>query len=417
MARSESIRVRITKQAVDALKIGERIVDKEVSGFVARRLPSGTAAYGFRYRLKGRDQRWVSLGEHGKITADQARKRAKELRALVNLNRDPVAEDQAEREAEEYAKRVKKNTVNAVLDRFVKEYVNGEKELRTAKEIERSLEQHVRPEIGTIPIYKLTRDDINPMLRKIGKDAGPRARDKALAYLRKAFHWYQIEDSRFVSPIVRGMTNAKSNERDRTLNDDEIRCLWSALDSDDIPAEFAKIVRALLLTGQRRGDVANMHANEIDGETWIIPAGRYKNADTHYVFLTEEARRWIPDGKGFIFGAATKGARPYSGFSKAKAALDKTMARQRKEAKLSAIPHWTLHDLRRTARSLMSRAKVPADIAEMVIGHRLQGVRRVYDRYTYEDERKDALKRLASLLTSIVNPAANNVVPLTGSRR
>lgn len=413
--RSESQRVRITKTAVDALKVGDRIVDDKISGFMARRLPSGTAAYGFRYRLKGRDQRWISLGEHGKITADQARKRASELRAMVNLNRDPVTEDQEKRDAEQHAARMKRNTVNHVLDRFLAEHVR-EKKLRTAKEMERLLELHVRPHVGQTPIYRLTRDDLNAMLRQVKRDAGLRTSGKALACLRSALNWFAIEDSKFINPIVKGMGGPPPKARERTLTDDEIRSVWKALNSADVPAEFAKIVRVLLLTGQRRGDVSDMHTDEIDGDLWTIPANRYKNGSAQFVPITKQVRRYLPPTKGFVFGGRTAGKRPYSGFSKAKSALDKTIARERKQAELPAMPAWRLHDLRRTARSLLSRAKVPSDIAEIVIGHRLQGVRAVYDRYSYAEERRDALERLAALIDSIINPRSGNVVKL-GTRQ
>ena len=76
------------------------------------------------------------------------------------------------------------------------------------------------------------------------------------------------------------------------------------------------------------------------------------------------------------------------------------------------LPNWTLHDLRRTARSLMSRAGVNTDIAERCLGHVIRGVRGVYDRHAYYDEKKHAFKELAALVERIVNPPADNVVPL-----
>src|SRR5215472_8280849 len=132
-------RVRITKTAVEALPGNGRIVDSEIDGFVARRLPSGTITYNFRYRLKNKPQRWISLGVHGKnhMTADRARKDARALAVRVENREDPWADDKAQREAEVQKRREMKNTVNAVLDAFLEEYVNGEKKLRTAKGIER----------------------------------------------------------------------------------------------------------------------------------------------------------------------------------------------------------------------------------------------------------------------------------------
>lgn len=405
MERSESVRVKITKTAVEALAAGERIIDSDIDGFVARRLDSGAITYGFRYRVKGKPQRWVSLGVHGRghYTADRARKDARALAVRVENREDPYQDDKAKQATETREREKKRNTVNVVLDSYLEEVVRGEKKLRTAPAIEAMFENHVRPAIGPTPIADLERDDINRMLKAIAKDAGPVARDRVLANLRAAFNWYEVQDSKFRSPIVKGMARGSSKNRERTLNDDEIRTVWAALQSNSVPVAFADLVRNLLYTGQRRGDCALMHDREIeDGNDWIIPAGRYKNQGTHYVYLTPRVLEMLPKTKGFRFGARTGGERPYSGFSKGKAALDEVIAGRRKDAGQPPMPHWTLHDLRRTARSLMSRAKVTPDIAEMVVGHKLKGVREIYDRYTYAEERKDALERLSGQLDKVI---------------
>jgi integrase len=104
----------------------------------------------------------------------------------------------------------------------------------------------------------------------------------------------------------------------------------------------------------------------------------------------------------FVF-STTKGVRPFGGFSKAKGALDAEISRMRKETGHESMPRWTLHDLRRTGRSLMSRAKVPSDHAERVMGHVIGCVRETYDRYEYLDEKRDALNRLSDLLQEIIS--------------
>lgn len=413
MGRGEPIRIKITKTAVEAMPADGRIVDSEIDGFLARRLPSGAIAYGFRYRLKGKPQRWISLGVHGKghVTADRARKDARALAVRVENREDPYQADKDTQAAEIKKLREKKNTVNKVLDDFIEGHA---KMLRTAKGIERMFENHVRPAIGTISIHKLSREDVNNMLRTVAKNAGPVARDRVLANFRKAMNWYEVEDETFRSPIVKGMGGNSSKARERTLSDDEIRSLWAALDSTTIPAAFAVLVRTLLFTGQRRSDVAGMHDRELDGDTWTIPAGRYKNGSEHYVYLTSNVLDILPKQKGFLFGGRTGGKSPYSGFSKGKAELDAVIAKQRKAAGLKPLPNWTLHDLRRTARSLMSRAGIRPDIAEIVVGHKLQGVRGVYDRYAYQDERKEALEKLAGLLGQIINPQPNVITGAFG---
>jgi integrase len=406
----------ISKSNVDAMPRGANIVDTKIDGFIARKLPSGKVSYGFRYRGKDHKQWWLSLGVHGQsgTTADTARAQAKIHQGKVAAGKDPGAEKQAERDKAVKAKQAGKNTVNAVLDLFIARHV--EKNLRSAKTVTRCLEVYVRPEIGSKSIYDLKRRDIIEMLDAIEGDDGELAvtADRVLAYVRKAFNWQMIQDEDFKSPIIKGMarTNPAKRARDRILADDEIRSLWQALESPDSPEPFRNIVRVLLLTAQRRDEIGLMRAEEIDGDTFIIPGNRYKTGTANAVPLTNAAREWIGDRKtGFMF-STTGGRKAFSGYSKAKSQLDAVIAKQRKAAKLKPMPEWRLHDLRRTARSLMSRAGVPSDIAEMVLGHKLSGVRGVYDRHSYAAEKRNALEKLAGLISLILAPPANNVVKI-----
>ena len=403
----------INKSNVDAMPKGALIVDTKVDGFVARKLPSGKVSYGFRYRGRDRKQWWLSLGVHGQsgVTADTARAQAKVYQGKVAGGKDPGAEKQAERDKAEKAKRAGKNTVGAVLDLFIARHVKG---LRSAKTIERSLEVYVRPRIATKSIYELRRKDIVEMLDAIEDDDKAVTADRVLAYIRKAFNWYAARDDEFTPPIVRGMARTKPSERARTraLADDEICSLWTALESTESPEPFRNIVRVLLLTAQRRDEIGLMRAEEIDGDTLVIPAERYKTGIPNAVPLTKEARRWIGDRKtGYLF-STTDGRKPFSGYSKAKRELDAVIAKERKADGLKPMPAWRLHDLRRTARSLMSRAGVSSDVAEMVLGHKLQGVRGVYDRHSYASEKREALEKLAGLVALILKPPADNVVKL-----
>jgi integrase len=329
----------------------------------------------------------------------------------VAAGKDPGAEKQAERHKAEKAKLAGKNTVNAVLDQFVARHV---KNLRSAKTIERCLEVYVRPRIGSKSIYDLRRKNIMEMLDAIEDADKAVTADRVLAYVRKCFNWYAARDDEFTPPIVRGMARTKPSERARTraLADDEICSLWAALESTDSPEPFRAIVRVLLLTAQRKNEIGLMRAEEIDGDTLVIPAARYKTGIPNAVPLTKEARQWIGDRKaGFIF-SSTGGKKPFNGYSKAKGQLDAVIAKQRKVAKLKPMPEWRLHDLRRTARSLMSRAGVSSDIAEMVLGHNLSGVRGVYDRHSYAAEKRDALERLATLIGRILNPPKGNIIQM-----
>ena len=400
---------KITKVAVDALRPGNIIADPEVRGFVARCLPSGSVTYGLRYRVGGR-QRWHSIGLHGRITPDQARRLAKKYAGEVADNRDPSAERSQNRARD-------KSTVNALLDTFLDRYAR--KNLRSSFRIERVFDTHVRPHIGGHSIFHLRRSDVVEMLDAIEDESGPAIADWTLAYVRKAFNWWAARDDSFIPPIVPGMARTKLRERarKRILDDDEIRDVYKALKVANLPEPFQKLVRALLLTGQRRNEVARMRWEEIAGSTWVIPAERRKTRELNTVPLTKAVLQLLgkPQKSGFVF-STSDGKRAFSGFSKAKRALDQAITTLREEERREPMPPWVLHDLRRTARSLMSRAGVSADIGERVLGHTIGGVRGIYDRHSFFDEKADALERLALLVGRILNPPADNVVAL-GVRR
>jgi integrase len=161
-----------------------------------------------------------------------------------------------------------------------------------------------------------------------------------------------------------------------------------------------------------------MHSAELDGDVWTIPGARYKRLPKHkdkdhVIPLSAAALELLaerPEGakknSWYVF-STTAGEKAFSGFSKAKAALDDAIAAVRAKAGRSAMERWTLHDLRRTARTLMSRAKIEPDHAERALGHIIGGVRGVYDKFEYLDEKRAAFDALATLVSRILNPTAN----------
>src|SRR3954447_8367430 len=242
---------KITKKAVDALQPGDRIADSEIRGFLVRRLDSGAASYAYRYRVKGTNQqRLISLGLHGTITADQARTMAKKRAGEVADGKDPKGEREETRAEAQREKVADENTVETILDKFEARYSS---KLRSADQIKDAFDRLVKPRIGSKSIYHLRRRDIVEMLDRIEDENGPVMADRTLAHVRKCFNWWMVQDEDFKSPIVRGMarTKPKERERDRTLADDEIRDVWAALELMDGPACYPAYVRNLLLTMTR----------------------------------------------------------------------------------------------------------------------------------------------------------------------
>jgi integrase len=386
------MKARISKRFIDALQPGQTIADTEIIGFRARCLASGAVVYDLRYRNGDGQRRPYRLGRHGSITADEARVLAKKRSGEIADNRDPIAERAKQETAAE-------NTVNALLDNYIKREVHG-RALRSAPAIASAFDRLVRPKLGKRSIYDLKKSDLAGLHDDITDDSGPVMADRALAYIRAAFRWHADRDDDFRPPMIKARTKPSERQRARFLNDQEIRDLWAALDlvGDQVPASYPAFIRALLLSGQRRTNVSHIHREEIAGDQWVIPGSRMKHKKPHLVPITSALQRLFGNRRGFLF-SSDDGKTPFSGYSKAKKALDKTLADLR--GRKRPMPHWTLHDLRRTARSVMSRYATP-DIAERVIGHVIGGVRGVYDLYEYADEKRAALDKLAAHIEGIV---------------
>lgn len=316
---------------------------------------------------------------------------------------DPEA-DEADREQKQ----------PGLLDMFVDRYCRKEKALRSADQCASTFRRLVAPDIGDLPVFgegRLRRAHIVDMLDEIEDESGPVMADRTLAYVCKAFNWFAARNEEFTNPIVKGLREVGTNSRNRILSDDEIRDVWTALDEvEDVPACYPRFIKMLLLSATRRSEAALMHSSELDGTDWAIPAERYKTGIDHLIPLSAAARdligkkpKEINSNSWFVF-STTHGAKGFSGFSKARRELDKAIAKIREREKRDPMPHWVLHDLRRTGRSLMSRAGVPSDHAERCLGHVIGGVRGVYDRYAYRDEKLAAFEKLAELVTLILNP-------------
>jgi integrase len=302
-------------------------------------------------------------------------------------------------------------TFKDVAQNFLKRHVEANK-LRSKGEIERCLTVYVYPAWGKRGFREIKRRDVANLLDVIEDNHGKRQADVVLSIIRKLMNWHVTRDDDYVSPVVRGMKRATGNGgRERILAEDEIRALWNACGG---MGTYGALLKLLLLTAQREGKVAEMRWTDIVDGVWTIPTEEREKGNAGKIKLPPLALDILAAqpqiaGNPFVFAGSPRGRRSprpaaFCGFSEAKRQLD---------AKLP-LPHWTLHDLRRTARSLMSKAGVRPDIAERVLGHAIQGVEGIYDRHSYAEEKADALKRLARQVATIVNPPADNVVAAQG---
>jgi integrase len=373
---------------------GDRVIywDSTQSGFGLMVTKAGHKSYVCQYRA-GRLSRRMSLKVG--LTLTEARKEAKAILGRVAKGGDPLGEKRKSEEASE-------NTFRAVAESFLQR--EGPK-LRSADERRKIFERLVYPVLGSRQIDAIRRSDIVKLLDGIEDDSGPRMAHLTLAYISRLFSWHAKRTDDFHTPIIRGMgrVNAKERARKRTLTDDELRAVWNATEAGG--SLFDRYVQFLLLSACRRNEAARMIRTELDGTDWLIPGSRTKNKQDHLVPLSGKAMGILsklpvvgkPDG--FVF--TNDGVRAFRNFAECKGKLQER----------SGTQGWSLHDLRRTARSLMSRAGVPADHAERCLAHVIGGVRATYDRHEYHPEKKAAFEALAVQIDRILQPA-DNVVQL-----
>jgi integrase len=237
----------------------------------------------------------------------------------------------------------------------------------------------------------LKRSQIMAALDHVEHHHGPFSADLCLSDISCVLKFHALRDDEYRLPLVPGMkrVNAKESARDRILTDDEIRAVWSTGNA---------FVRFLLLTAARRNEAAGMRWDELDGNDWTLPAARNKTKVDLVRPLSKAAMAVLPKREGdYVFGNPPD--RPLRSYSLLKVRLDKA----------SGVTGWRLHDLRRSARSLMSRAGVNTDHAERCLGHVIGGVRGVYDRHEFHAEKARALEALAHQITLIIDPPKGNV--------
>ncbi|MET4487282.1 integrase [Bradyrhizobium sp. LA7.1] len=325
-----------------------------------------------------------------------AKREAEAARGAIAQGRDPLAEMRKAKEAAG-------NTFKAIAEDYL---ARDGSRLRSKEDREDVLKRLVYPRIGAKQIDAIKRRDIVKMLDKVEEENGPVQADHVLAYVRKIFNWHAARTDDFNSPIVRGMARTKPKERrrQRILTDDELRAVWKAAEGQQTP--FAWLVRFILLTMTRRNESARMSRREAVDGNWTIPAKRHKSKKDFLLPLSQAAADLLSEiptigrrNDPYVF--TTSGKTPISGFSKFKADFDK----------LCGVTGWTLHDLRRTGRTLCSRAGADPDHAELAYGHTVQGVRGVYDVWQYRDEKLRVFELLAAQIERIVHPV-DNVVAL-----
>ena len=368
--------------------------DPELPKHGVRVQPDGAKSYYVITRDPWGKQRWVRIGSAAELKVKEARDKARDVIKRIEAGEPAFPPAPA-----------KPDLFKEVAATWLRRHVEKER-LRSQAEIERCLGKYVYPVWGDRPFSKLRRGNVTELLDAIEDRHGARQADLVLAIIGGIMRWHAARGSRdggdddYVAPIVPGMRRWKAapHRGMRVLDDDEIRALWACVGE---LGTYGAIVKVALLTAQRREKVATMKWGDLAEGTWQVRREHRQKGTPMSLWLPEAAIDIIDAqprcaGNEHVFPAAG-GPGPFNSFSQRKAELDVKMREH-----LPDLKPWVFHDLRRTARSLLSRAGVSDHHAERVLGHAIAGIGGIYDRYGYNQEIGLALGKLAALVKQII---------------
>ncbi len=432
----------LTVLALKALKpraAAYEVRDLALTGTYVQVWPSGATSYILRYRFRGASKKLVigrfnpDAGGLAEVrrAAREAQNRVMEARRQNADELDPVAARKAQKAQRTESARAERASENAarsardLVERVVEDFIALYAKLHTKdwRETERLLKKEIVGRWAGRRLSEISGAEVREALREI-KVRAPIAVNRIHGRFRKLCNWALEEEIISVSPVekVRALTPEKNRARERVLSDEELRRVWAAAETLGFP--FGPIFQLLILTGQRRGEVAGMTHGELDrpGAQWVIPAERTKNGLRHAVPLSPGALS-ILNGqprfkreKGACDFVFSPGATAPSGFSRARRRLDAALrsAQRASDPAAPPLPPWVVHDIRRSVASGMARLGTPLHVIERCLNHvsgSFGGIVGVYQRHSFSEEMRAALTLWGQHIEALVRgePASANV--------
>ena len=388
--------------------------DTECPGLGVRVTAAGTRTFIAQWTDPATKQkRREPLGVWGNITTDQAREAARIRLGDVAKGVDPAAVRRERREAAAKAKAEASLTLAALVDDWAALHLAHRRpryRTEAVRAIKHSFAKHLKR-----PAARLTKAEAVAVLDGLLKAGSVAMAGRTLAYARACYAWAEKRGLLPGNPFAGVPVAAGVVARERVLSSEEVGRIWNA--ATGTPAPFGPLFRVLLLTLARREEVAGMRWSELSADlsTWTIPGSRMKRGAAHVVALPEAAREALSavtriNGQDLVF--STTGKTPVSGFTKAKAALDKA----------AKVTDWRLHDIRRSGVSALAAMGFNPVVADLLLAHRpatLSAVARVYQRHDYAEERARALEAWAAHVLRCAegkDRAAENVADLAAHR-
>lgn len=406
------------KQIRQWIKDGERFEGRsDGEGLTMRyRASDAVPAWRYRYKFAGKP-RVMALGSYTELSLADARKTAKELSARVALGYDVAAEKQ-ERKREAVAKIEAKANARTVADLadeyFERMILNRWKHPNIVRS---RIEKDIKPAIGKLPVDEVKPKHVDALLQKVVERGAPTVANDVLRWLRRMFdygikrHYVETNPASAFNVADAG---GKEKARDRWLNRDELAAFFKAMETaKGFSKENELTLKLLLLLAVRSSELREAPWSEfnLDKGLWELPAERTKTGVAIVIPLPDLAVQWLRDlkrlgsGSDWVLPARKAQSRmlPYIHEGTLSTALGKVK---------HGLPRFTVHDLRRTARTHLQALGVSPHVAERCLNHKIKGVAGIYDRYDYFEERRDALERWARLIAEIESGESSVVVPI-----
>lgn len=357
-----------------------RLWDDTIKGFGLRVTDKDVRSFFFEGRQKlSKKTKQVKIGRAGEMSASKARENAAELSRLF---RSGDYEKLAQ-------KRQGNNSISSAVERYLSVGLLGTSSAHIAN-VKRHLLVEFCKNFGTQCVQDLTRQQTMSFVNDVKLKISPDASLKRFRSLTAFFNYLVNEGTLEMSPLAGTKPPASPTSRDRVLALDELRAIWEAADA--LSPTWRAFIRLLMLTGQRRNEVAGLHVNEIDGDWWTLPANRSKNSLPNKIFLAPNAKGLLPNpnkASGLFFTHNSKTS--VSGFSR-------TIMTLRSAAGFS---NWTLHDFRRSFSTHLHEMGHPPHIIEACINHvsgAKSGVAGIYNKAEYLEQRELAFRAWSSAL-------------------
>lgn len=386
-------------------------------------------------------RRYYPIGSYPGTSLADARIEATTLLAEVKKAVDPLererreleerlAADEQKRLAEEAAAKV--TTVKELCKEYIEKHAMKFK--RSWEEDKRILDKEVVPLWGDRKAQDIKKRDLILLLEGIVGRGTPGMANNTFKIIRKMLN-YAVEKDILPLSVATGVKlPAPLNARERVLSQEEVRTLCDRLETASISTDIRRVIKLILFTAQRPGEVIGLHTSEIDGDWWTIPSERSKNGKSHRVFLTATAKEIIrqsiertkfirelpPETKydGYVFPCPHVAKVQSADRHAVSRAISRNIAwpltdkdgkqlytkdgKPATENRLG-VDQFTPHDLRRTAATFMAQSGEMDEVIDAVLNHAKQGVIKVYNQYRYDDEKQAAMVELEYKLTCIIN--------------